>query len=78
MKLYVASLYQIREMDHSLVGVYSKPASAIAAGENAIREFTEKEPLLLDWDHEHPEHRYYYDGFTLTITEAELDKEITS
>ena len=78
MKLYVASLYQIREMDHSLVGVYSKLALAIGAGENAIREFTEKEPLLLDWDHEHPEHRYYFDGFTLTVTEVELDKEVVS
>ena len=76
MTLQVATLYQIKEMDHSLVGVFSTPALAISAGEQAIREFTEKEPVMLDWDHEHPEHRYFFDGFTLTITEVTLDQAI--
>lgn len=76
MKLYVATLYQIKEMETTLVGVFSTSAKAIEAGENAIREFTEKEPILLDWDHEHPEHRYFFDGFTLAVTETALDQAI--
>ena len=76
MTLQVATLYQISEMETTLVGVFSTPAKAIGAGEDAIREFTGKEPVMLDWDHEHPEHRYYFDGFTLAITEATLDQTI--
>jgi len=76
MTLYVATLYQIKEMETTLVGVYSSSAKAISAGEDAIREFTEKEPLMLDWDHEHPEHRYYFDGFTLMVTETTLDQAV--
>lgn len=76
MILQVATLYQISQMETTLVGVFSTPAKAISAGEDAIREFTEKEPVMLDWDHEHPEHRYYYDEFTLMITETTLDQTI--
>ena len=76
MTLQVATLYQISQMETTLVGVFSTPAKAIGAGEDAIREFTGKEPFLLDWDYEHPEHRYYFDGFTLAITEVTLDQTI--
>lgn len=75
MKLHVATLYEVGE-GSSLVGVYSTPALAIGAGENAIREMTGKDPILLDWDHEHPEHRYFFDGFTLSITETTLDQAV--
>lgn len=75
MTLQVATLYEIGA-DSSLVGVFSTPAKAIAAGENAIRELTESDPILLDWDHEHPEHHYFFDGFTLTITETTLDQAV--
>lgn len=76
MTLQVATLYQISEMETTLVGVFSTPAKAIEAGEDAIREFTGKEPVMLDWDHKHPEQWYYFDGFTLTITETTLDQPI--
>ena len=76
MTLQVATLYQISQGETTLVGVFSTPAKAIGAGQDAIRDFTSKEPLLLDWDHEHPEHRYYYDGFTLAVTEVTLDQAI--
>ena len=42
MTLQVATLYQISQMETTLVGVFSTPAKAISAGEDAIREFTGK------------------------------------
>lgn len=74
MKLCVATLFH--ELETILVGVYSTPALAISAGENMIREISQKEPCLLDWDHEHPKHRYFFDGFTLTVTEVTLDQAV--
>lgn len=75
MKLYVASLHHIG-VDTTLVGVYSDAAKAINAGEHAIYEMIDREPMMLDWDYEQPESRYYFDGFTLMVTEATLDQTI--
>lgn len=76
MTLYVATLYQISQMETTIVGVYSTAAKAISAGEDAMRDFNGKEPVMLDWDHEHPEHRYFFEGFTLMVTEVTLDKAV--
>lgn len=76
MKLYVASLYQIATGEITLVGVYSNSALAIRAGSDAIADFSQNVPLLLDWDYEAPEETRYYEGFTLYITEAALDQAI--
>ena len=76
MKLYVANLHQIAQMETTLVGVFSSEAKAEHAGKAAIEEFNEGEAEFFDWDREGPELRYYYDGFTLMITEMTLDQPI--
>lgn len=75
MTLYVSTLYQIG-VETTLVGVFSTSAKALEEGKNAMREFTGKEPIMHDWDHESPEQRYYFKGFTLTVTETTLDQPI--
>ena len=75
MKVQVATLFQFNEDAH-LIGVFSTFELAYAAGEAAIRKALQgNEPWRLDWDHEHPNHRYFFaHGFTLIITEATLDE----
>lgn len=75
MTLYVSTLYQIG-VETTLVGVFSTSAKALEEGKNAMREFMGKEPILHDWDYEQPEQRYYFEGFTLMITEMTLDQPI--
>ena len=76
MKLHVATLHQISEMETTLVGVFSSREKALGAGKDAIREFTGKEPVMLDWDYENSELRFYYEGFTLMNTEVTLNQPI--
>ena len=76
MTLYVANLHQIAQGETTLVGVFSSEAKAERGGKAAMEEFNEGEPEFFDWDREGPELRYYYDGFTLMITEVTLDQVV--
>lgn len=76
MKLYIANLHQIAQMETTPIGVFSSEVKAERAGKAAIEEFNEGEAEFFDWDREGPELRYYYDGFTLMITEMTLDQAI--
>lgn len=76
MKVQVATLFQFAEGTR-LIGVFSDPDLAYAAGEVAIRDALQGnfEPWLIDCNHQHPKHRYFFaGGFTLTITEATVDE----
>jgi len=75
MKVQVATLFQFDEGTR-LIGVFSNFDLAYTAGEAAIRDaLQDNEPWMLDWDHDHPNHRYFFaGGFTLTITEATVDE----
>jgi len=73
--IQIASLHQIN-MGTTLLGAFSTPAKAIKAGEDAIRDIIGKEPNMLDWDYEYPECRYFFEAFTLMITETTLDQAL--
>lgn len=75
MELYLSELYQIG-VGTITVGVFSTPAKAIAAGEAAMANLAGTIPHMLDWDHDGAVHNYFFDGFTLAITAATLDKVI--
>ena len=76
MKLYVASLYHIAQGETTVIGVFSTEAKAEHELKVSMNDLNEGEPDFFDWDREGPELRYYYDGFTLAITEMTLDQAI--
>lgn len=77
MMLYIANLFQISTGELSTVGVFSSTAKAKGAGELTIIDFLGDKPIvLLDWDYGDDGTSYYYDGFTLHIMPAVLDKPI--
>lgn len=75
MKMYIANLFPLGG-EATLLGVFSTEAKAIGAGKDMIRELTDYEPVELDWARAERELVYYYFGYTLTITECELDKPV--
>lgn len=75
MKLYVVTLFQVGG-DLMLLGAFSGMPQSITAGENTIRDLTDREPIMLDWDHEGIRDRIFYDGFTLSIVETTLDQVV--
>lgn len=75
MELYLSELYQIG-VGATTVGVFSTPAKAIAAGEDAMKNLVDAVPPMLDWDHNGAVHNYFFDGFTLAITAVTLDQAV--
>ena len=76
MTLYVSEMYDCDTMEKTLLGVFSKQALAEHAGSNYFDVMELAGITMLDWDYENGIHTYYYNhGYTLTITEVELDKE---
>ena len=75
MKVQVVTFYPSHaESTEILIGVFSDAIVAVDKGLKAVRNMYTCEPTLLDWDHEHPIHRYFYTEGTLTVTEAILDE----
>ena len=75
MKIQVVDIYLTATQTHGFIGAFSDPQIAVEKGVKKVEELLHKKVKLLDWDHMHPMHQYFYDGATLTVYETELDEE---
>lgn len=73
MKLFVSELYDYKEGETYLMGVFSKSGNAIRAATQYIEE-QGSDFRYSDWKTDALTQTFYFDDYILTITECELDK----
>lgn len=73
MKLFVSELYDEKESETYLMGVFSKSGNAIRAATLYIEE-QGSDSRYTDWKTDAFTETFYFDDYTLTITECELDE----
>ena len=73
MKLFVSELYDCNKSETYLMGVFSKSGNAIRVATQYIEE-QGGDSRYNDWDADPLTETFYFDGYTLTVTECELDE----
>lgn len=77
MKLYVSEMYNGKNMETTLLGVFDTMAKAEAAGTKYGEDMEYNDFELIDDDTEYLTHiRYYTNQCTLMVTECELNQPL--